>query len=323
VTHRPDPQKTPVFAAAAVMLAILVVGALRYDHFGSLSNLTTILADYSFVAIAAVGATLVIMSGGIDLSVGSVVAFSGVIIVSLVERGWHPLGAAAVALAAGTLLGAAMGWIIHALALPAFLVTLAGMFAVRAACFLVLDRSAGVNHAFIDQALAAEIDLGRGGTLPLRTDLMIAVVAAGAAVARLTPLGVALRAVGGGERAARSMGVPVGGTRVGVYAMGGLCSALAGCAFTLEKQAADPTAAAGLELTVIAAVVIGGTPLSGGAGSVLGTIIGVAILGLIRSVIDFQGNLNAAWTSITSGALVLAFVGLQRGMGIVARRAAR
>ncbi len=313
--------RSPVLAAAAVMLALFFFGTFRYDHFGTLSNITTILGDYSYVAIAAVGATFVILSGGIDLSVGSVVAFTGVVIVSLVERGVHPLAAALVALASGASLGALMGWIIHALQLPAFIVTLAGMFALRAACFLVLDRSASVMHPFFEwAAYDAEFDLGLGATLPLRADLMIVAVAAGAVIARLTPFGAAVRAVGGSERAARAMGVPIARTRIGVYALSGFCSALAGCAFTLYKQSADPTSAAGLELAVIAAVVIGGTPLSGGRGSVLGTLIGVAILGLIRAIIDFQGNLNAAWTSIASGALLLAFVCLQRAAGAISRQ---
>jgi len=322
VNLRPNTQHTPVFAAAAVMLALFAFGALRYDHFGSLANVSNLLGDCSYIAIAAVGATFVILSGGIDLSIGSVVAFTGVLIVSLVERGCHPLAAALVALACGTALGAAMGWIIHTLQLPAFIVTLAAMFAVRAACFLILDRSAGVQHAFFDWASSdAELDLGRGFILPLRTDLMLITVLAGAIVARLTPFGASVRALGGSERAARSMGVPIARTRIAVYALSGFCSALAGLAFTLSKQSADPTSAAGLELTVIAAVVIGGTSLSGGVGSVWGTLLGVLIAGLIRAIIDFQGDLNSAWTSIATGALLLLFVCLQHALTILARRA--
>ncbi len=303
MTLRPSHREIPTLAAGAILLLLFVVGAIRYEHFGTAANVANLFGDYAFVAVAAVGATFVILSGGIDLSVGSLVAFTAVLVAHLVDLGWHPLAAGLVGVAAGTLAGAIMGTLIHALELPSFIVTLAGMFAIRAAAFLIRDQSTGIRHGFYDWA--------RGGPVDLGAAVMLIVVACGLAVARSTGFGRNVYAIGGSERSARAMGVPVGATKIGVYALAGACSALAGLLFTLYRQAGDPTAVVGLELTVIAAVVIGGTLLSGGVGSVAGTLIGVLILGVIRQIIDFQGNLSAAWTSVAIGALLLVFVALQ------------
>ncbi len=317
-------RQLPTLTAGVILAALLVFGGVRYDHFASLANLSNLLGDYSYVGIAAVGATFVILSGGIDLSVGSTVAFTAVLMADLVAKGWHPLAAAAVCLVVGTGLGAFMGWLICFFTLPAFMVTLAGMFAIRAACFLVRDQSVGIDHPFFAWcARHLELDLGGGAVLPLRSLLLLAAVVIGTLIARSTGFGRNVYAIGGHERSARMMGVAVFATRVRVHALAGFCSSLAGLVFTMYKQAGDPTAAVGLELTAIASVVIGGTLLSGGVGSVHGTLLGVLILGVIRLLIDFQGNLNAAWTSIAIGLLLLVFICLQKVMVWMGMWAAR
>ena len=315
-----NPARAPTAAASLIMLAIFLFGSLRYDHFASLSNTAALFNDYAYIIIAAIGATFVILSGGIDLSTGSAVAFTNVLIATLVDRGCHPIAAATIAIVGCTTLGALTGWVIDALQLPAFIVTLCAMFALRAAAFLILDRSAAIDHSFFSWASHAEIPLGAGATLSFHTDLALFALAAALVLARLTPFGANILALGGSERAARSMGVPIARTRILTYALAGLCSSLAGSAFTLYKQSGDPTSAVGLELIAIAAVVIGGTSLSGGTGSILGTLVGVLIIAVIRTIIDFQGNLNAAWTSIATGGLLLVFVCLQRALTALARR---
>ena len=307
--------------AAAILVALIATGAVRYDHFASLANLANLLGDYAYVGIAAVGATFVIVSGGIDLSVGSVVAFTAVAMSALVGGGMHPLGAGAVALLLGALTGALMGWLICAFELPPFIVTLVGMFAVRAACFVVSSESRPIGHPYLDRiASGYELSLGAGAALPFRSALLLLVVVAGTVVARSTRFGRNVFAAGGSRRAAVVMGVPIVQTTVGVYSLAGFCSALGGVVFALYKRAGDPTAAQGLELSVIAAVVIGGTLLSGGVGSVVGTLVGVLILGVIRLLIDFEGDLNAAWTSVAIGALLLGFVGLQKLAGVLSAK---
>ncbi|MBL8762863.1 MAG: sugar ABC transporter permease YjfF [Phycisphaerae bacterium] len=298
-----------------MLLLLLAIGALRFDHFLTPANLSNLPADYAFVTIAAVGATFVILSGGIDLSVGSLVAFTAVLAAHLIAAGWHPLAAAGVCLLIGTTLGAAMGGLIVAFDLPPFMVTLAGMFGLRAAAFLVRDQSVGVSHPFL-AALARDgvLRLPGGFEAPPRSTLMLAVLLAGWALAARTRFGRGVYALGGHERSARMMGVPIGFTKVRVYALAGACSTLAGIVLMFDTRSGNPAAGAGLELAVIASVVVGGTLLSGGVGSVLGTLIGVLILGAIRMLIDFEGTLSAAWTSIATGVLLLTFVALQRAL---------
>ena len=143
-------RRAPTVAATLVMLAIFAIAAVRFDGFATWSNVGDLLGSYSYITIAAIGETFVIISGGIDLSVGSVVAFSGVLVGALVDKGWHPLAAGAASIACGGALGAAMGAAVQGLGLPPFIVTLAGMFGVRAACFVVVDHSRAISHPFLD-----------------------------------------------------------------------------------------------------------------------------------------------------------------------------
>ncbi|MBL9120325.1 MAG: sugar ABC transporter permease YjfF [Phycisphaerae bacterium] len=330
--HRPrlvprlDPSVVPSAATALVLVAAFLLGAARYENFASWMVLRNLLVDNAYLGIAAVGATFVILAGGIDLSVGAVMAMTSVLVARLVEHaGVHPAVAIAVAILAGMSFGLAQGSLIQLFGLPAFLVTLAGMFLARGAAFALHPQSLGVRHPFVAQllndSLSLHIPLGpRGVVIP------ITVVVAGAVIAitwwtlRQTPFGRAVHAIGDDEHAATLMGVPVGRVRVMTYAIAGGLSALAGVAFTLYQQAGDPTACKGLELDAIAAVVIGGTLLRGGVGGVIGTLMGVLILGLIQTIITFEGDLSSWWTRIVVGVLVLAFVALQRGVDAIASR---
>jgi ribose/xylose/arabinose/galactoside ABC-type transport system permease subunit len=310
-------------AAGAILVIMFLFGALRYDHFASPSTLSSLLNDYAFVGIAAIGATLVILSGGIDLSAGAVIACTSILIASLISRGIHPLLAWTIALVAGTAFGALQGWLIHAFRLPAFMVTLAGMFAARASGFLIHEQSLPITHAFYTTTRTANLPLGFGAELSLGTLLFLITLLIAWFFATRTSPGRRIYALGGHERSARVMGLPIARTRITTYTLAGFCSALAGCAFTMYKESGDPASAIGLELDIIAAVVIGGTLLSGGVGSLWGTLVGILILGLIRKIIDFEGTLSAAWTGIATGLLLLLFVGLQRGtalLGGVGRR---
>lgn len=310
----PGSRQLPTLTAGAILIAMFAFGGFRHEHFASASNVSNLLGDYSYVGIAAIGATLVILIGGIDLSCGAMVAFSTILTAKLVGQGVHPLAALAIAVVIGGLVGGAMGGLIHLFALPAFMVTLAGMFAIRASGYLIHNQSLSIKHPFYSWAnMSAELSL-MGFTLPLRSMIFLGVLAAGIVALARTPLGMNIFALGGHERSARTMGAPVASTRISVYAIAGACSALAGWVFTLYKQAGDPASAVGLELEVIASVVIGGTLLSGGVGSLMGTLIGVLILGIIRQLIDFEGNLNAAWSSVATGALLLVFIAAQRAM---------
>jgi simple sugar transport system permease protein len=302
-------------------------GAIAYEHFTSPAVVRDLLLGNAFLLVAAIGATFVILAGGIDLSVGSVMAFTSILVARLVERaGWHPAAAITVALVVGAGFGAMQGILIQAFSLPAFLVTLAGLFLVRGAAFVVHPQSLAIRHPFIASTLNEKLSLSltvRAEELvfPITVPAVLAILVCAWFVLGHTRFGRAVYAVGDDEQSALLMGLPVGSVRVRVYAISSLLSALAGVVFLLGQQSGDPAACNGYELDAIAAVVIGGTLLRGGIGSVLGTAVGVAILGLIQTLITFQGNLSSWWTRIIVGALVLAFVGLQRGLSAIAGRA--
>ncbi|MCC7292246.1 MAG: sugar ABC transporter permease YjfF [Phycisphaerales bacterium] len=273
------------------------------------------------LGVVAVGMTLVILSGGVDLSVGSVLALSCILTAWLIAHGgWPPMAAYAVAMGAGTVLGAACGWVIHAFRLAPFIVTLAGMFAARGLALSVSLDSFGIDHPAHQRFVDFAVRLA-DGKLHLNAMVLLAVLGAGAFVAQCTAFGRHVYAVGGQESSATLMGLPVGRTKVGVYALSGGCAALAGVLRTFEMSSGDPTAGVGLELDAIAAVVIGGTLLTGGVGGVMGTLIGVLILGTIQTWILFDGRLSSWWARVATGVLLLAFVLVQRTLA--GKKAAR
>jgi simple sugar transport system permease protein len=306
------------------MILLFSIGAVSFNYFASSGVVVGLFSEYAFLGIAAIGATFVILSGGIDLSVGSVVSFTSIFIAALIHKhGLHPLAAALIAISVGTLFGASMGFFIQVFEMPPFMVTLAGMFFMRALGFVVHDQSMSIKHEFytwISRNAVLEIP---GTAIPLRAFLFVGCILIAIVIAHNTKFGRNIYAIGGDEQSAKMMGLPVAPTKIGVYAMAGFCSALAGFVFTLYKQSGDPASAIGMELDAIAAVVIGGTQLSGGVGFVAGTLMGVIILGLIRTLIDFHGNLNSAWTSIMIGLLLLTFIGLQRGVAYLGERAVK
>lgn len=323
------PRDLPILATAVVLVATFAVGAARHERFASWTLVRNLLVDNAFVGIAAVGATFVILAGGIDLSVGALMALTSVAVATMVEHGHvHPLAAIAVALAGGLAFGLLQGALIRAFALPAFLVTLAGMFLARGLAFAISSQSLGITHGFVTDVIGRSLSFRvRLGSAELTVPATVTCASLTFAIAwwtlRYTAFGRATYAIGDDERSATLMGLPVARTRVLVYGVAGFLSALAGVAYTLYVRAGDPAACRGFELDVIAAVVIGGTLLRGGVGSVVGTLMGVLIFGLIQTIIAFEGTLSSWWTRITVGALVLAFVAAQRGLARAGRSLGR
>lgn len=312
----------PLMATAFVMLALYFAGCLLYRNFFSLRVAVDLVGDNAFLGIAAVGATLVILSGGIDLSVGSVVAFSSILIATMVDRGANPILAIVVTLFAGAVFGAGMGCLIQFFELPPFLVTLAGMFFARGLGFVIYPQALGIKHHFFLQLINETLSLPLNSRVswPFTATCYLIIFAIAVVVAHYTKFGRNVYAVGGDEHSAKLMGLPVGQTKVFLYTVSGFCSGLAGVVYTFYTQSGNPASCVGLELDAIAAVVIGGTLLTGGAGFMAGTLMGVLILGLIQTLITFQGNLNTWWTKIVVGVLVLLFILLQN---VIARLSGR
>jgi ribose/xylose/arabinose/galactoside ABC-type transport system permease subunit len=304
-----------VLAGALVYVLLYAVAAIRYDGFFSLPVFINFLSNNAVLGIVAVGMTFVILSGGIDLSVGAVMSFSSVLIgVLLMDHHWNVYAAIAAALVCGTTLGAAMGAIIHATGIKPFIVTLAGMFFVRGLAFLIHLESIGIS-----EPRHTAIAIARVGPLPVTAVLFLGFVLVGWYVAVLTPFGREVYALGGGEEAALLMGLPVRRTKIAVYAVSGFCASFGGAALSFYLSSGSHLEGVGMELDAIATVVIGGTLLAGGVGSVLGTFIGVLMLGLIlTSITTYEGMMSSGMTRVAIGGLLLAFVLLQK---VLTRRA--
>ncbi|RYJ05448.1 MAG: sugar ABC transporter permease YjfF, partial [Actinomycetales bacterium] len=228
------------------------------------------------------------------------------------QAGWPaPLTITAVLLT-GTVLGLLMGLVIHYFEIQPFIVTLAGMFLARGLCYVVSVESIPIKNGTFESLAQGTITLP--GDLFITPAVVIAmvVVAIAAYVLHQTRFGRTVYAVGGSEQSATLMGLPAARVKVGVYVISGFCSALAGLLFSIYSLSGYSLAAVGMELDAIAAVVIGGTLLTGGSGLVIGSVLGVLVLGTIQTFISFDGTLSSWWTRITIGLLVLVFVIVQR-----------
>lgn len=305
----------PLMTTLIVFVLAYAICIAQFPAMWSTRVVANLLTDNAFLGIAAVGMTFVILSGGIDLSIGSVIGFTGVFLAVVIERaGIHPAAAFVLALVIATGFGGVMGAIIHYLKMPAFIVTLAGMFFARGMAFVLSTDSVPISHPFYGELQSLYFKLPGGGRLRLIGLVMLLVVLIGTIVAQRTRFGTNVYALGGNLQSAELMGVPVARTTIGIYALSGFLAGLAGIVFSLYTSAGYSLAAVGVELDAIAAVVIGGTLLTGGAGFVAGTLIGVLIQGLIQTYIVFDGSLSSWWTKIVIGLLLFAFIALQRAI---------
>jgi ribose/xylose/arabinose/galactoside ABC-type transport system permease subunit len=305
----------PLIATTVIFVVAYALCYLQFPNILSTRVIGNLLTDNAFLGIAAIGMTFVIISGGIDLSIGSVIAFTGVFLaVILKNTDIHPLFAFALALAITTAFGALMGAIIHYLEMPAFIVTLAGMFLARGMAFVLTIDSVPIVHPFYKTLKAFYFKLPGGGRITLIGGVMLVMFVIGIIIAHRTKFGTNIYALGGGTPTARLMGVPVGRTTIAIYATSGFLAGLSGIVFSLYTSAGYSLAAVGVELDAIAAVVIGGTLLTGGAGFVAGTLIGVLIQGLIQTYITFDGTLSSWWTKIVIGLLLFIFILMQKGI---------
>ncbi|TKT74429.1 galactofuranose ABC transporter, permease protein YjfF [Aquamicrobium sp. LC103] len=311
----------PLLATVIIFLLAYAVCYSQYPAMLSTRVIGNLLTDNAFLGIVAVGMTFVIISGGIDLSVGSVIAFSGVFIAVLLrDTGLHPVAVFAMLLVITTLFGAAMGATIHYLEMPPFIVTLAGMFLARGMAYVLTIDSVPITHEFYGRLQDFYYLMPGRGRLTLIGGIMLLVFLTGMILAHRTRFGMNVYALGGGVQTARLMGVPVARTTIQIYALSGFLAGLSGIVFSIYTSAGYSLSTVGVELDAIAAVVIGGTLLTGGSGFVAGTLIGVMIMGLIQTYIIFDGTLSSWWTKIVIGFLLFAFIVLQKGLVWIADR---
>jgi len=300
--------ETGVLVGLAVVLGLF--GALIGPQFFRAANLELVARQTVIVCVAALGMTMVIVSGGIDLSVGSVVALSTVVTAVLL-REHGPAVAAIGALASGAACGLVNGLLITQLRVVPFIVTLGTMLLVRgAAKGLADERRIEAPITWLNTLLRTVRD-GSGVLLPTGIWVTVALAILVALVLRYTRFGRHLFAIGSSERTARLCGVRIDRTRAAVYTIAGAFAALAGVMEFSKLSVGDPTVSIGLELDVIAAVIIGGGSLAGGKGSVTGTIAGAAIMAVIQIGCSQQGLPN--WVQqIVTGSIIVGAVALDR-----------
>lgn len=286
------------------LLAVCALFAtLRWSTFTTWDNFAIVFQQTAVIGIAALGMTLVIVAGGIDLSVGSIIALGTVVIARLLTAGWSPLLAALGGVAAATACGAFSGALITRLRLLPFVVTLGMMGALRgAAKGLANEQPIYPDETWLNKLML----LGGRGSLPGGVWLMLGFAALVALALRYTRFGRHVFAVGSNELTARLCGVPVERVKVLVYALGGLFAGLGAVLQFAYLTGGDPTTAVGLELNIIAAVVIGGASLSGGQGTIVGTLIGALIMSVVANGCTKLGLSNWVQEIVTGGIIIAA-----------------
>ncbi|MCS7048937.1 MAG: ABC transporter permease [Verrucomicrobiae bacterium] len=282
------------------------------ESFTTVRNLETIARQTAIVGMAALGMTLIIVMGGIDLSVGSTVALSTVVVAGWLQAGGSPWGAMVAGVAAGGLVGAVNGVVITRLRVVPFIVTLGSLLVVRGvAKGLAREQKIDAPASWLEELLAVLPDEQRWMVVPPGVWLMLALAVLVAVGLRFTRFGKHTIAIGSNEATARLCGVAVERVKTLVYTVGGAFAGLAGVLQFSRLTVGDPTVALGLELDVIAAVVIGGGSLAGGEGSVWGSLVGALIMTVIRSGCSQMGLPN--WVQeIVTGGIIVAAVALDR-----------
>ncbi|MBT0730119.1 ribose ABC transporter permease [Rosenbergiella nectarea] len=271
------------------LLILIAVVATQSSNFFTLANLFNILQQTSVNAIMAVGMTLVILAAGIDLSVGSLLAFTGALVASLIGHEVNALLAVAAALVAGGLIGGVTGIVIAWGKVQAFIATLVMMLLLRGATMVFTDGSP-ISTGFSDNSdHFSLIGIGQLAGVPVPVWIMAIVFIAAWYLLNHTRLGRYIYALGGNEAATRLSGINVTRIKITVYALCGALAALAGTIEVARLSSAQPTAGTGYELDAIAAVVLGGCSLSGGRGRITGTLIGALILGFLNNGLNLMG----------------------------------
>lgn len=320
-----NPSFIMVYAAILIFLIIYAFGAVMYGKVGftTLRTFINMFIDNSYYGISAVGMTMVLITGGIDLSVAAVASLTGMIIAyGTGVMGIHPAICILFSFVVGVGLGLLMGATIQYLNVPPFITTLTGMFLARGVCSLISRESLTISHPWIDELAGWKIYFKHYvdgewvkvkpiAFINLNFILFIVMILIGFFILQRTRFGRNIYAIGGNEQSAKLMGLPVARTKVLVYGFNGFCSVLAGVAYALYVKSGWNLSLQGGELEAISSAVIGGTLLTGGVGNMLGTLVGVLLKSVIPTLITFNGNLLSWWGKIATGVLLLIFISIQ------------
>ncbi|MDD3223597.1 MAG: sugar ABC transporter permease YjfF [Clostridium sp.] len=301
-----------IYATVGLFLILFICGSVLYTGFFSLQILSNLFIDNAYLIVIAIGETFTILTAGIDLSVGAMIAFVSMITANLLKKGVNPFIVIAFVLIVGIIFGTVQGVLIQKFKLHPWIVTLAGMFFARGASYLISIDTINIDNYTFSSLSRFRIPIAPGTFTSINVIISLIVVAAAIYILKYTKFGRTVYAIGGSENSAMLMGLPVAKTKILVYTLSGFCSALGGLLFTIYTLSGYGLHCNGTEMDAIAACVIGGILLTGGFGYAIGPLFGVLTTGIIQSLIMFNGTLNSWWTKIAVGMLLFMFIALQR-----------
>jgi simple sugar transport system permease protein len=311
-----NPAFVSIYATIGLFLLMFLIGSVKYDGFFSIQVISNLFIDNAYLIVVAIGETFAILTGGIDLSVGAMIAFVSMVAASLLRKGVNPLVVIVLVLLIGIMFGTMQGVLIQKFKLHPWIVTLAGMFLARGSSYLISIDTITIDNQTFTKLSSFRIPIAPGAFISINVLVSLIVVAAAIYILKYTKFGRTVYAIGGNENSAMLMGLPVAKSKILVYTLSGFCSALGGLLFTIYTLSGYGLHCNGMEMDAIAACVIGGILLTGGSGYAIGPMFGVLTMGIIQSLIMFDGTLNSWWTKIVVGLLLFLFIVLQRAIVI-------
>lgn len=301
-----------IYATVALFVILFLIGSVLYKGFLSPQVFTNLFIDNAYLIVVAVGEAVTILTGGIDLSVGAMIALVSMITASLLQKGVNPFLVMIIVLVVGMVFGTVQGFLIQKFKLHPWIVTLAGMFFARGSSYIISINTITIDNPVFTEISSFRIPVVPGAFISINVVISLLVVIIAAYMLKFTKFGRTIYAIGGNENSAKLMGLPVERTKILVYTFSGFCSALGGLLFTIYTLSGYGLHCNGMEMDAIAACVIGGILLTGGYGYIIGPLFGVLTTGIIQSLIMFDGTLNSWWTKIAVGMLLFLFIVLQR-----------
>ena len=301
-----------IYATIALFIGLFLIGSVLYKGFLSPQVFTNLFIDNAYLIVVSIGEAVAILTGGIDLSVGAMIALVSMITASLLQKGVNPFLVMIIVLIVGIIFGTVQGFLIQKFKLHPWIVTLAGMFFARGSSYIISIDTITIDNPVFTKISSFRIPIVPGAFISINVVVSLLVVIVAAYMLKFTKFGRTIYAVGGNENSAKLMGLPVERTKILVYTFSGFCSALGGLLFTIYTLSGYGLHCNGMEMDAIAACVIGVILLTGGYGCIIGPLFGVLTTGIIQSLIMFDGTLNSWWTKIAVGMLLFLFIVLQR-----------
>ncbi len=296
-----------------LFFVLFTIGSFLYTGFFSLQTFFNLFIDNAFLIVSASGMTMVLIIGGIDISVGSVIALTCMLSAYLLEfKNFDPVLVMVLMILMGAVFGLIQGCLIHFFKIQPFIVTLAGLFFARGMTAVISTDTINIKNKLYSDISNYRIYIYDKAFISIGVVIALVVMVITIYIAHYTRFGRSVYAIGGNEQSARLMGLPVGRTKILVYTFSGVCYAIAGIVFSFYMLSGYTLHQQGGEMDAIASAVIGGTSLTGGVGYVFGTLFGVLIQGVIQTLIMFQGTLSSWWTRIAVALLLCLFIMIQR-----------